>query len=492
MRFAPQETQASPTFLIAAAAVAAVVIGLLLWVAAHEWFFGDDFLFLAQAQRPRSLSDWWHVFAPFRPRLWWSYRPLTIEVYFSLCTRLFGLQPFGFLAVNIAVHAAAALMVMRIAKQLGIGVRAAVFAGVLALSMYPSSREIFWASTFQHVAVRFLLLVCVSSFVEYLRLGDWRWQAASLAALLLALLGNELAVTFPAPLLLFAVALGSGPLRPRIYGAMRSAAPQILLVAVYAVFRWFLFAKPTMAPSFMYISRFGPHMAVNLVAYMGLLVHQSASHAAVALAVILAAWGALWGRGNREVAAALAGHCLLYLAWMLSAVLPFVGMFHPHQRVGMILEIPACLLLAAHVDALQRLLVPRRLPILEWAVIGVLVAAVPFATLRERARSPSGQINRAFADGLKSRPPLGKFGCVVLRLAGDQEWRWGDRFAVNFRMNGILNALHPGLTQQLFIDREPLQRKECLEMILRRAPDGSYGFEVRDLIPVGPAATENT
>jgi hypothetical protein len=114
-----------------------------LWLASAEWFFAEDFLFLKMAQDPRG---WWEVFLPLQGRAWWSYRPLTIEVYFSALFAVAGYESLAYLATSIAVHFASAFLVYRLATDLEVDRRVALVVSLLSVAMYPSlNGELFWA-----------------------------------------------------------------------------------------------------------------------------------------------------------------------------------------------------------------------------------------------------------------------------------------------------------------------------------------------------------
>jgi hypothetical protein len=480
------DEEVSRFFRGAAFALAGVLVAAYLWVAAREWFFGDDLVFLARAQARSSAADWLHVFAPLSPRGWWSYRPLTIDVYYKLLTAAFGLTPFAFLAVNVLTHAATALLLARLAGHLGFGRHAATLAALLALAAYPTSRELFWAAAFQHVGTRFFYLACIVAFLEFQRSGRRRWQLVSCGAAVCGLLGNEVAVTLPLSLWVTSMARSDARWGKRATSAARSMLPQGLIVALFAVFRWGILATPKLDAPFMYVSSFGAHILRNAVGYAWLMAHENAAHAGLIAGIAAFSWSRVL-RVAPALASQLGERVLFFAGWGAALVVPFLGLAEAHPRLALIVELPFCLLVAAHIDALRRTYDSDRLRGFERFVLAVVVAAIPLATVRERGLQPIGQINREFAAALATRPPMGRFACVVLRLDPSQEWRWTDRFDVEFRMTGILDALHPGLVQQLFIGRDPLARRRCLEMRLRRTDGSGYRLEVFDMVEVGPA-----
>ena len=103
------------------------------WVATREWFSRDDFAFLAYVQQPE-IFGWRRAFLPLEERFWTFYRPLSMETYFWVNHRLFGLEASGFFAVSLGLHFATGLLVFRVARQLGFDPRVAAATGLLDVS----------------------------------------------------------------------------------------------------------------------------------------------------------------------------------------------------------------------------------------------------------------------------------------------------------------------------------------------------------------------
>ncbi len=464
-------------FLIAGVAISLLVVALQIWVASHEWFFGDDFIFLARAQRdPRG---WWEIFFPFESRWWWSYRPLSIEVFFWLGTRLFGVSPFPLLVVNVAAHALAALLVARIACQLGFDRCSSLFCGLVLLIMYPSSVEMFWASVFQHLGVRVFFLISVTAFLETLGGGRRRWIAVWCLATVLALMCNELGVLIPGVLVLLALARGSGVGLDRAWRAITMAAPSLAIVSVFAVFRWWVIPPPAMKMPFQYVMAYGPHVYLNAIGYAWLLAHESLWLATAAVALIAAVWVSAWKRS--AVLGELARNTALCVAWLVIVMVPFLGFLYAHTRVAMSLEAPAALLLGAHFHAARRLVSARRLSAVDAVALGLVCAALPLAILVDRGRAPQGAVNRDIAQVLSTRT-LERGGCVHLRPEESQRWSGDDRFTLNFLTGGLLNALHPRQRHEIFIEGGPKALagdRACVEIYIGLEPGPRRLFSAR-------------
>ena len=207
----------SRAYLIAAALWALLLCGALVAVASREWFFGDDFVFLSQAGLDR---DWWNTFFPLEVRSWWSYRPLTIAVYFETLRSLFDMNPFPYLLTSLTAHVAIAALLLRVALQLDLGRGSSIAGALFSLALAPSMLEIFGASTFQDIGGRFFYLLTIHFFLDHLQSGRGRSQVLACVAMLATLLSNEFGVTLPGPLILagtlYAMVLGG----PRWLGAI--------------------------------------------------------------------------------------------------------------------------------------------------------------------------------------------------------------------------------------------------------------------------------
>lgn len=441
-------------FLYCGLAIIAATFAASIWVASKEWFWGDDFIFLTQAQQSR---DWWQVFFPLEPRLWWSYRPLTIDVFFAAGFALVGMRALPFFLVILLVHFATAALLYRIALQLGFERRIAFFTGCLLVLMYPTLHEIFWVSAFQPVAAIFFYLLAVTVFLRYLERGNPGWLFASLGAQVLTLMSNELGVTLPGVLGILSLAYGSGGTRSRLAATVRRVWPHALVMVAYMVCRFIVFAPPKMsAPAFYYKPRIGFHIFRNLGSYVGFLAHEEWFYGAVVAALLLLGWAAVLGDSKTRARRSLLVRTAVTVGWMLAAAVPFAGMWFAQQRMAMVQEAPFCLLLGAHLDAVWSKWGVWRPRAMEWSMVALLIAAVPYATLWERAHEPRGAIGRQILHLMHTHYPNPKPGtCVALRAKPGTEWKLRDLFAVKFSTSGLLAAAYPNQGLQL---RVPTRR----------------------------------
>lgn len=446
----------SRSFLFACAVIGAAIVAIYVSVASREWFFGDDFIFLRLAQAER---DWWQVFFPLVKRSWWSYRPITIDVYFTGFFAAVGFRPLTYLLASLAVHFATGALVYRLAVQLGFDRRVALVSGLLSVSMYSSAQDVFWASAFQHVGARFFYLLAVSLFLDFRRRRRLPYQLGSCAAMLATLMCNELGVTLAGILVLLTLADSQGGLLVRVSRALLDPAPQIAMLAVYVPFRWVWMAPAALPMNDLYLPAFGWHILRNVVGYLYILVHEHPAHLVAALVLIASAWAAV--RQSRVDARQLGTHTLLLGAWLLAVMVPFVGTAFAHPpRWAMIMEAPFCLLIGAHLDVLWSRWGARHPRVFEAALLCLVLVALPAATLQERAREPLGAINRDLVAMLEEHhPKLPVGGCVSLRVQPSDQWKPNELWEAHYLTWGLLGALHPDRRLHLEIPKQLTAKK---------------------------------
>jgi hypothetical protein len=442
-------SDARPARVVAVAAAGAVLgaLALALWVASREWFSRDDFAFLAYVQLPERWS-WKAAYLPLGERFWPFYRPLAMETYFWVGFRLFGLEAFGYFAVSLALHFAAGGLVFRLARRFGFDPTAALATAALAVTRQPSLVEIYWGSVFMYVGATALALLAAERFLARLAGGGLASQLASCAALLLALLCNEIAVTVPVALGLAAVAAGEARGLARL---ARALAPPAAIVAGYGAFRFGLLAPASTTA--LYAPELGAHVPANAA----VLAREVLGGGAAAIASGALAAGALAalaaGRARPPDAlrwlARVGGACL---AWSAAVLLPFALLPFPQPRWAMNLEAPLCLALGALVAAARRALAPGGLRAFDAALAALLAASVPWSALVARGLDPEGALVRRLVAAIEAvRPPLPEAAPLVLLfgapgLAGAAE---GERLRSLAYGGGVLNAVDPGTRRVL-------------------------------------------
>ncbi len=159
------------------------------------WDDNDHFTENPAMIRPDGLQKIWSSLSVSR------YYPLTLTT-FWIERRLWGLNPLGYHAVNIALHALCAVLVFLLLRRLN--VRAA-WVGAALWAVHPVNAEsVAWATELKNIqsAVFFFLsLLCFLRF-ERRRLGGW--YALSLITFAAALASKPSTVVLPLVLLLLA------------------------------------------------------------------------------------------------------------------------------------------------------------------------------------------------------------------------------------------------------------------------------------------------
>jgi hypothetical protein len=444
----------APVLVAAAAWSVFGALALSLWVASREWFSRDDFAFLAAVQLPERWS-WQAAYLPLGERFWPFYRPLSMETFFWAGFRLFGLDAFGYFAASLALHFATGGLVFRLARRFGMGASVALACAALAVTRHPSLLEIYWGSVVMYVGASAFALLAADRFLARLAGGGVGSQLASCAALLAALLCNEVAVVIPAVLGLAALAAGGGSRAARLRLARapgfaardlaRALAPQLAVTAAYLGFRFGLLA-PARA-SELYSPSLGAHVLPNAGRLVGDVFGGAAGTLGFGAIALLALAAALAGRTRAPGAlpwlARVGGACL---AWAACVLLPFALLPFPQPRWAMNLEAPICLAFGALLEAARRSLVTPRLRVFDTALAVLLVAAVPWSALVARGLDPQGAHPRRLVEAIESaRPALSDSAQLVLLfgapgLAGADQ---AERMRSLSYAGGVLNAVDP-------------------------------------------------
>jgi hypothetical protein len=429
--------RSSRAFLIGAVMVAALIAGLCIFVASREWFSRDDFAFLAFVRKPGAF-DWFDVYLPFQGRFWSFYRPLGMETYFYLGFRSFGLNAFGFFAISLAVHFASGALVFRLGRQLGFDRSVAIATALLSISLRPSMNQIFYGSIFHYVAVACFDLLAISLFLDWLERRKTWARAGSCIAVLLALLCNESAVAVPA-LLWLAALFREGQLRTKVVRSLRAVAPQATIVGIYLVFRFFVF-ETVEAPRIYSPSHFS-RTPLNVLHQIRFVFGSSGALLA-ALALAAGVTASLRGAAR----ACLLRSNAFCLSWLLFALAPFAPLAFAHERFSIVIEAPVSLLLGSCLNGLRcRLGTRGRLPF-ELAMLGLVVASVPYGSLLDRAAHPLGGPPKRFVEFVETAGLVRRPGTRVVLLCGTPglaSRAEAERFLYLNYSAGVLKALYP-------------------------------------------------
>jgi protein O-mannosyl-transferase len=132
-----------------------------------------------------------------------QYYPLVFTT-FWIERRLYALDPAGYHAVNVLLHAANGLLLWRILRRLAIP--AAWFAAALFVLHPVEVESVAWITERKNVLSGFFYLASALAYLRFRPLDrettNWRWYAAALACFVLALLSKTVTCSLPAALLL--------------------------------------------------------------------------------------------------------------------------------------------------------------------------------------------------------------------------------------------------------------------------------------------------
>jgi len=160
----------------------------------------DDPYYVLENPVIRSLS-WSHIHHLFTSYIL-MYHPLTL-LSLAVDYRLFGLDPAGYHAVNLALHLANTLLVFWVLRLL-CGGTAAAAAGALLFGVHPLHVEsVAWVSERKDVLSAFFFLGALGAYLRHL--GGTRrrgWYLCSLGLLAASLLSKPMGVSFPLVMIL--------------------------------------------------------------------------------------------------------------------------------------------------------------------------------------------------------------------------------------------------------------------------------------------------
>ncbi|MFZ5874864.1 MAG: tetratricopeptide repeat protein [Nitrospirota bacterium] len=335
-----------------------------------------------------------------------GYRPLTVAS-LAINHRLSGLNPAGYLATNLALHALAAVLVAAIGWRLfGHPGWGAAVGAVFAL--HPINAEaVNYVTARSSLLSTACALAAVHAFLKHSqgRAGVWT-RAAGLAAFVGALLSKESAVVLVVPLLAYPWLNARSPMAPEAAArSVRWAAVHAALAALFVALYWYMTRGgvapqvPSARPAWTYLElverslwlwlwpwplgldhpltfllRFDAALAVVLL--IG-AVGVAAAFVLMARRIPVAAWGLLW---------AVAGLApLAPLPWMTT-----VGLLQEHRMAFSAagLSLMTIALVHAAWERVERRGIARL--ILAGAAIGLMVAAIA----ADRSRSAAWQDDR--------------------------------------------------------------------------------------------------
>ncbi|QJR12380.1 hypothetical protein DSM104443_03466 [Usitatibacter rugosus] len=281
------------------------------------------------------------------------YRPLSYAS-FALNYVVGGLDARGWMAVNLALHVASAVMAGTIGVRL-VGARgaqaslAAALGAVLFLAFAPSAEVAAWISgRFDASATFFTLLSCLL-FLASRRLGDAA-SVASLVAAVAAFLCKESAAILPFAILLLAAARdeeeGASWTFARFVAAVRRSLPWLIVAAAYLVARYVFFgsftrvyAGTTPATAILtldYWSGLAGTLPIWFAAHFRPEGHATAVLGFTAIQLALVAW-VVFSRGTSRAMRTALLALVAAAAFTIALVAPHIGRLPPMDLGGRLL-----------------------------------------------------------------------------------------------------------------------------------------------------------
>lgn len=177
------------------------------------------------------MRDLMNIFIPREDTIY--YRPISIQLFYFLLAKLFGLKIFYYHFVQIGLHATNGVLFYLLSKKIFSHEKPAFLAAFLFVTSWTHFYELTWiASTFNSIALLFILAYILSA-ARPLRV----WPEIFLV---LALLSAETAVVAPFLLLLFWLFFRRLDSR-----AAKKIILHLSIVATYLILRFLVFEIPT-------------------------------------------------------------------------------------------------------------------------------------------------------------------------------------------------------------------------------------------------------
>lgn len=282
-----------------------------------------------------------------------NWHPLT-WLSLMLDTELFGTQPLGYHAMNLALHLAATLILLWALVQLtGARWRALLVAALFAV--HPLRVEsVAWIAERKDVLSACLGFLCLGCYARYARLRQRGWYGAAVVLFVVGLLAKQMFVTLPCLLLVLdywplrrleAAAVrglwagwpaspAAAPAWQAVGRLVREKIPFFLLAAGFSAAAWLAQARG--GATTMELVPWSLRLATALIAYVRYLVHTFWPTHLAAFYPYPAAWPAWQVAGAVLLLAAISGWALrqwqrqpaLLVGWLwfLGTAVPVIGL----------------------------------------------------------------------------------------------------------------------------------------------------------------------
>ncbi|WP_318258653.1 glycosyltransferase family 39 protein [Geobacter anodireducens] len=216
--------------------LAAVALGVYLITLANGFVWDDGYI-IVENPATRSFTSLRDILLSpdiVKP----YYRPLNRASYL-LDFQLFGMNPAGFHAVNMVLHALNVLLVYLLGRRLFSAGPAALVAALL-FAVHPINVEtVTFISARNNLFALFFALSCFLAFLRGRDTGGWPWHLAGALLLFLGLMCKETALMVIVPVFLYAIRPfhGTGDRESDLFRPGLSLLPYIAAIAIYLLMR---------------------------------------------------------------------------------------------------------------------------------------------------------------------------------------------------------------------------------------------------------------
>ena len=167
------------------------------------------------------------------------YRPLSLLMFWKLNHSLFGMNPAGYWAASVLMHAVNGFLLYLIIKRLSGSVLAAVAGGLIFVLIPLHGESVAWLCCAFDRFCLFFILIGVLGYVAYRAERKMPFYILSLASFVFALLSKEMALTFPALIVLAEILYWEKG--GRIKEAALRVLPFCIIFGVYLLLRFMMF-----------------------------------------------------------------------------------------------------------------------------------------------------------------------------------------------------------------------------------------------------------
>jgi hypothetical protein len=178
-----------------------VFAGLVVFAPSlFQSFVSDDFSWISHGAN-LSFKDLFHNFGGVSYN---RFRPL-LPIYFSILYRFFGLSPSGYHLSSMLIHVFNALLFYRLTLYIFLKKEIALLATVIFVTHFANEETVFWISSNCVLCSWFFSLLCILTFIKWLKGRNLWFYFLSLGIAIVALFFREDALVLPVILLLVMV-----------------------------------------------------------------------------------------------------------------------------------------------------------------------------------------------------------------------------------------------------------------------------------------------